>query len=204
VVENIWEFLEYMGVIALGKWLFSRDAAAAEVYREIICRFRGKLEKFGKHLRNSSRHPDEDYPKLLEFEPILQELNLKKRRLLFKPRFLNKSIRESLKLFSRMNTPSPANKPHMIAAELTVEWGIPTVSPYEAVKLIEMQKILERPFPIRWAYGIFSWVKPLLGKIPFRVRIEKRECPPKMDNFWHTGAQKQAAPASTSQKFKKS
>lgn len=65
----------------------------------------------------------------------------------------------------------------MIAAELTVVWGMPSVPPYEAVKLSEIQRILEKPFFLRWISGIFSWLGSLSGKIPFRVHIETKKEP---------------------------
>lgn len=61
----------------------------------------------------------------------------------------------------------------MIGAELMVEWEIPVVPSYEAKKLIEIQKILEKPSVFRWAFGILSWIRPLFNKFPYRIRIEK-------------------------------
>lgn len=178
MLEFLWSCIKYCGgsVVLIGtcKWLYVRDNKAVESCLETVCEFRSRLEKFEKHLRNHNRHPDQDIPKLLELEHLLKALRLKKRGLLFKPCFLNRSIQKSLKLFYRLNIPGYENKPHLIAAELTQEWGIPTVSPYEAKKLVELQWILEKPSLFRWAYGIFSWVKLLLDKILFKLRFEKK------------------------------
>jgi len=169
VAENPLTFFEYFGgtaaLLPLGTWLYGRDARAAERCLETICKFRNMLEKFGQHLRNPSRHPDQDLRNLSELKSLLDELQRKKRGLLFKPYFLNSGIQESLKLFTKLDLPSPANEPHMIASEFMLEWGMSTASPYEAKRLIEIQRVLEKPSFLRWGLGIVSWMKPLWDKI---------------------------------------
>lgn len=174
MIENILKLFKNIGgaasLIVLAKWLYSRDDTAVEKCLPIICNLQNGLEKLDQHMRNLSRHPDSDFKKLLELKPIIEELNLHKRKLLFKPPALSKGVRESLALFSRLNNPGPANTPHFIAAELKLTWGFPIGLPYEARILKELQRFLEKSFFCRWIQCIRLWARYFKKFLPFSKR----------------------------------
>lgn len=154
--------------------LLSKDAAAADKCRDIIRELGNGFETLVKHFKNIHRYPDADFPKLLELRSLIQELNQQQRGLLFKPHCLYKAITASLKLFDRIDILSPENTLNiMLVAKLTVVWGIFPAGAYTPKNLVKIQKILNRPFPIRWVVGIFSWIDPVIAKFSYRFRREK-------------------------------
>jgi hypothetical protein len=184
--------LELLGVIgALGiiQVIFSRDAEATTRCRQLCFELRELFEEFLDELFISTRDSNKDLPRLKAIKKITEDLYIAKGGMFVSCHLLNQLLDESMLILERIR-PRPGNaadKPHFLASELAVVWGMEiSPKPIRLLKIVQVQKFLHRSFFSRcffWAISVaWRWLlRPLSWPIRWPVGLVVNWCRKKKD-----------------------